>query len=106
MALMTFPAFVSSILLSSSLTDLSGIIIARVAGAALVSLAIACWFLRKSEKINGFLFALLFYNLASVLILSYAGLYQSLSGLLLWPAVVAHIAVSAWIAKLLYRNKG
>lgn len=105
LALMTFPEFVSSILLGSSLSDSTGIIIARVAGAALVSLAIACWFLRNSEKINGFLVSLLFYNLASVVFLSYAGLYEGLTGIGLWPAVVAHIALSAWIMRLLYGNK-
>ena len=105
LALMTFPSFVSVILLGSSLTDPKGIVIARVAGAALVSLAVACWFLRNYDRIPGFTYALLFYNLASSGLLAHAGFQEDLIGIGLWPALAAHIGISAWIMRLLYGNK-
>lgn len=105
LALITKPPSVVSVLLGQPLSDPIGIIITRVAGAALVSLAMACWFSRKNKDANGLILALLFYNLASVVLLGYAGLLESLIGTALWPAVAAHIAMAAWCTMLLYRNR-
>lgn len=105
LALMTSPSFVINLLLGSHLTDPLSIIITRVAGAALVSLAIVCWLLRNSKRINGLIIAILFYNLASIVLLGYAGLHDSLIGVALWPAIAEHIFMAGWCAKLLYWDK-
>ncbi len=105
LALMAKPSSVVTILLGSPLTDPISIIIARLAGAALVSLSITCWFSQKNISVFGLITALLFYNVASVFLLGYAGLYESMNGIGLWPAVAVHIAMALWCAKLLYRIK-
>lgn len=101
LALFTMPSIVIKLLLGSPLTETISVIIARVAGAALVSLAVACWFSRKSENISGLIIALLFYNLASAVLLGFAGLYENLTGIALWPAVAAHIVMALWSARCL-----
>lgn len=105
LALIAKPSSVVSVLLGQPLSDPISIVITRVAGAALVSLAIACWFSRNNKDVNGLIIALLFYNLASVVLLGYAGLLESLIGIALWPAVAVHITMAAWCAKMLYWNK-
>ena len=105
LALMILPSLIVQVLLGSPLTDPLGIIIARVAGAALVSLAIACWLSRKNENAVGLVIALLFYNPAAAFILGYAGLQEDLTGIALWPAVIAHFVMASWCIKSLYKNK-
>ena len=65
----------------------------RVAGAALLALAVSCWFARNTPQSRASMgvaggFAL--YNLATTLILAHAGLFQEADSLLLWPTVVLH----------------
>jgi hypothetical protein len=100
LALIAIPSSVVSALLGQPLSDPIGIIITRVAGAALVSLSIACWFSRKNKDVNGLIIALLFYNLASAVLLAYAGLLESLIGIALWPALAEHITMAAWCTKI------
>lgn len=104
LALITVPAFVINLLLGSHLTDSTSIIVVRIAGTALFSLSIACWSLRNNERVTGLVVALLFYNLASVVLLGYGGLYENLAGKALWPAVVTHIGMVLWSLKLILFN--
>ena len=101
LALMSTPTLVVKLLLESPLTDPMGVLVARICGSALLSIALACWFSRKNESVNGLIIALLFYNLASVLLLGYAGLYEKLTGIALWPAVGLHVLMALWSAKCL-----
>jgi hypothetical protein len=77
------------------------IIISRVAGVALVSLALAGWFSRNRESQNGLSISLLFYNIASIVLLAHTGLYEHLNGIALWPVVVEHILMATSSAKCL-----
>ncbi len=86
-------------LLLGSAIDAAGSVIARVAGAALFSLGVACWLARndvQSPAAMGLLAAILFYNIAAVGLLAYAGLGLGLFGFGLWPAVLLHLAMAHW----------
>lgn len=85
-ALFVVPSLVGQLLLGD---DFAGVAtwVARVAGVALISLGIACW---PGPPIIG----MLVYSAGVTLYLSYLGIAEGLTGILLWPAVALHAAVA------------
>jgi hypothetical protein len=99
LALLGLPLLVVSLLLGGSLDTPAALVVARVTGAALLSLGLACWLARHDEQsraATGLIAALLLYNTAAVAVLVYAGTGLGLSGIGLWPAVVLHVALAVW----------
>jgi hypothetical protein len=90
LALLLVPSLVGQLLLGAELTGIA-VILARVSGIALVSLAVACW-------PGTPLLAMLGYGAASALYLAYLGLTGGASGILLWPAVVLHLILTVLLA--------
>ena len=102
-ALLASPRVPASLLLGATL-DSSGLVLARVAGAALLSLGLACWLVRHdgaSRAGRAVVSAMLAYNLAVVAVFLHASLALGVAGLLLWPAACAHTALAAWCATCL-----
>ncbi|MFI5154160.1 MAG: hypothetical protein ACHQET_12545 [Chitinophagales bacterium] len=100
------PSMAVSILLGSSINAV-GIMLGRVAGAALFSLAIVCWFARKNEEsrtTKGLGVAMLFYNLTVSGILLYGVLGVNLQGSGLWPLVFLHTVMAIWCIRSLLMN--
>jgi len=98
LALALAPSVLVSLLIGASL-DMPGMVVARIAGVALLSLGLACWLTRndgQSRAATGLTTALLLYNVAAVALLAYAGTGLGLSGIGLWPAVVLHAALAVW----------
>jgi hypothetical protein len=98
-ALLGLPSFTASLLLGTPLESPAAVSLARVAGAAIVALAIVCWLARRDVQgaaSQGVVVALLFYNLAVAGVLLFASFGHDLRGILLWPAVAFHIAMAAW----------
>jgi Kef-type K+ transport system membrane component KefB len=98
LTLLGLPSLVVSLLLGASLDTPSALVVARVAGAALLSLGVACWMARNEEKSRaaaGVVTAMLLYNVAAVSVLAYAGIGAGLSGVGLWPAVLLHAGLAA-----------
>src|SRR5258707_10487297 len=96
LALMLSPSLVASLLLGAPL-DAPGGLVARIAGAALLSLGTACWLARPDEQsraATGLIAAMLLYNVAAVSLLVYAGIGLGLSGIGLWPVVGLHAALA------------
>jgi len=99
LALLVMPAVATSLLLGAPLETPSGLVAGRIAGAALLSLAIICWQLSNGERggvATGVVSAILLYNAAAAAILVYAGVRLKLQSTLLWPAIVLHWFLAAW----------
>ena len=96
LAFAIMPSLVVSLLLGTSLTDISAILIARLAGAALITIAIACWLSRKNTQSAVIVKAMLGYNVFSIVLLVYAVLVEQISGPGLWPAVLLHFGLLVW----------
>jgi hypothetical protein len=62
--LILFPAKIVSLLLQKTFSDSSGIIITLICGAAIFSLAVACWLMRNQESARTIVCVLLIYNIA------------------------------------------
>lgn len=94
LALLFTPGLVSSLLLGIAATEVIALF-ARFFGLALIALAIACW---PRPVCVGAVRAMWVYNGTIALYLAYVGLFVS-SGLLLWPAVVFHAAMTALLLR-------
>jgi len=99
LALAMSPSAPVAMLLGSSLDTPTGLVVGRVAGAALLSLGIACWLARNDEQsraATGLIVAMLLYNTAVAAVLAYAGIGLRLTGVGIWPAVLLHAALAVW----------
>ena len=99
MALVLAPSLPVSLLFGVGLDAPIGLIVARIAGAGLLALGLACWLARadgRSRSARGLVAALLLYDVAATAVLIHAGLGLKLSGIALWPAVVSHVALAFW----------
>lgn len=99
LTLLLIPTVAVSALLGVPLDTPTGLVAGRIAGAALVALAIACWQARNGERGSpaiGVVEAMSFYNFAGAIVLVYAGTRLELRSALLWPAIVLHLGLGAW----------
>ena len=97
--LVVCPSVPSSLLLGLPLDTAAGLVIARIAGAAVFSLGTACWFARdqaQSPAVSGLVSAMFVYNFGSAAILGCAGIVLGLHSFLLWPAVGLHTGLAFW----------
>ena len=99
LALLSFPSTTVALLLGSPLDTPTALTVARVGGAGLLSLGVACWLARgdsQSPAARGLVAAMLLYDAAAVAILGFAGIGFGLHGVALWPAVVLHAVMAVW----------
>jgi hypothetical protein len=99
LVLVAFPSALAAFLLGSQLDTPVGLTVARVAGVALLALGAACWLARREGQTpaaRGLAGAMVLYNTGAVAVLGYAAVALGLSGIGLWPAVVAHAAMAGW----------
>ena len=99
LALMIVPSVVVRLLLGSELDTSAAVTLGRVAGVALFALGVACWLARddtQSRAARGLVAAMLLYNVATVVVLAFAGIGFGLHGVALWPAVVLHAVMAVW----------
>ena len=97
--LLVSPALVVAFLLGSSLDAPAALVVARIAGAALLSLGCACWLARNdgpNRAVPGLVAAMLLYNSVAGAVLANAGAGARLVGVLTWPAVALHAALAVW----------
>ena len=97
LALLVVPSLVGQLLLGERLTG-AAIPVARVAGIALVGLGIACW---PGTPLIG----MLVYSAAVALYLAYVGYAGGHGGVLLWPAVAVHTALTVLLSVARWRSR-
>ena len=95
-ALLLAPSLVGQWLFGVALAGIA-MTMARLAGIALIGLGVACWPGRA-------LLGMLTYSVAAALYLAYLGFSGGPSGMLLWPAVGAHVVLAALLSRGLTRG--
>ena len=108
LALLLIPTVAVSALLGAALDTATGLVAGRIAGAALIALAIACWQARNGERGSpamGVVEAMSFYNFAAAMVLVYAGTRLDLRSALLWPAIVLHLCLGVWCISNLWFSR-
>ena len=97
--LLSSPALVVAFLLGASLDAPAALVVARIAGAALLSLGCACWLTRNdgpNRAVRGLVAAMLLYNSVAAAVLINAAAGARLVGVLTKPAVAVHVALAVW----------
>jgi hypothetical protein len=97
LALLIVPSLVGRLLLGEDLTGVA-IPVARVAGIALIALGVACW--PGPPRVG-----MLIYSAAVTLYLAYVAFAGGLTGILLWPAVVLHVILTALLTRASISDK-
>ena len=103
LALLAAPALV----FGPAIATPTGSTVARVAGAALLAIAVACWLARhdgQSHAARGIVGGLVIYNAVVVAVLAYAGTALGLASGGLWPAAAIHAVMAAWCVTRLRRS--
>src|SRR6476659_434161 len=107
--LLAVPSAVAQVLLGTPLEAPAALTVARVAGAALLSLGVACWlasFDPQSRAVRGVVSAMLLYNPGAAIILGVFGIQSERAGIVLWPAVILHVMMTVWcVMNLLGQRK-
>lgn len=99
LALLLLPSIPLNLLLGLHHAAPEALFIARIAGAALLSIGVASYVSRNdnaSPAQSGVLFGVLIYDVAAAVLLGYAGAVLTMAGILLWPALVLHMAFTVW----------
>jgi hypothetical protein len=108
--LVVWPPLLLALLLGVEQTPPETLVSARIAGAALVALSVACWLGRNDHDRpaqKGLLLGALTYDLLAAGILGYAGWFLGLTGVVLWPAVALHTVLAVWcLVSLFPRSPG
>ena len=108
LALLCFPSVTVALLVGIPLEAPAALTLACVAGAALLTLGVACWLARgdtQSRAARGLVAAMVLYNFGLAFILAAAGIGSHLVGVALWPAVVLHAAMTLWCIMILLSGK-
>lgn len=108
LALLIVPSLVFQILLGVESVSAEGLVVGRIAGAALVAIGVVCWFAQNElagRAQMGVLTGVLVYDVSAAGLLGYAALSVGLQGIALWPAVALHLALGIWCLGCLFKIK-
>ena len=99
LALLVTPSFVTRLLIGEESLAPATLVVARVAGCALIAIGAICWLARRldaSGRRTDVIAGLLVYNVAVAVVLGHSALGYGMSGVALWPVVVLHAALASW----------
>jgi hypothetical protein len=97
--LVAAPSALAKLLLGAPLDAPAAVSVARIAGAAVLALAIACWSARDDiagRAARGIIVAMLLYNCGAVAALVHAATAGGLHGIGLWPTAALHTGLAVW----------
>jgi hypothetical protein len=98
------PVLFISLLLGAGLTP-AGEILGRLAGLALLALAVACQ-PNAGGRVGSAVQALLVFSMLAALYLVYVGIHGELVGVLLWPAAATHAGLAILLARAWLKGDG
>jgi len=98
LALLIAPSLVGRLLLGAELTGVA-IPVARVTGIALIALGVGCW--PGSTALCG----MLTYCALATIYLLYLAIRSEWVGVLLWPAVILHVILTALLARAWFQSR-
>ena len=104
LGLVVIPATVVSILLGSSLTDPNAILICRLTGGALLTIAFACSLLRHDPQSSVMVKVMFGYNIFTLALLVYGAIAEKIYGPGLWPSAFVHLVFFIWCSILLRKR--
>jgi hypothetical protein len=107
LALLCCPWAAAMLLVGAPLEGPAALTVARVCGAGLLALGVACWLARgdtQSRAARGLIAAIMLYAVAVAALLAFAATGMKLHGVALWPAVVLHGVMSVWCVACLRRS--
>ena len=99
LGIVVLPSVAASLLLGSSFDTVGALVVARVAGVALLALGVACWLARHDEgtrAVRGLVGAMALYNVGVLALFVHAALVWEASAIALWPVVVGHAVMGFW----------
>ena len=99
--MVVLPSQLWKIVLGTTLSTPVELTLSRIAGVAVVALAISWWLARDDEQshtLRGVVGGMLVFNAGVVIVLGYAGIVLGLSTILLWPFILIHLAMAVWCA--------
>ena len=105
--LFAVPSRAAVLLLGAGLDSPVANVVARIAGAALLSIGLTCLLVRNSPDggSHSGIAGLLAYNAAVAVLLVLAAVVEHLYGIALWPAVALHAGLSIWCGACLRRGR-
>lgn len=96
-AMLIAPSFVAELLLGAGLDSPESMVVARVAGAAIVSIGLTCWLSKDGGgPRTGLVVGLLAYNVSIPVLFIHAAVAERMHGVALWPATVLHSVLAIW----------
>lgn len=108
LALLMIPTATVVLLAGAQLETPAALTVARVCGAGLLALGVACSVARddwQTRAARGLVAAMLVYNVNAVAALAYAGIENGVFGVALWPAVGLHAAMAVWCSACLFGSR-
>ena len=95
LTLLVHPPLVARLLVGAEVEG-AAIVMGRTAGAALIGLGVACW---PGSRALGARAGMLTYSTLVAIYLAYLGVSGQATGVLLWPAVGLHVALSLLLTR-------
>jgi hypothetical protein len=104
-ALLASPSRAGWSLTRRAIDSAASVIIARLAGAALLAIGVACWLARDNGHTpagQALISGLLVYNLGAAAVLGFAGIASAANGAAIWPGAAVHAGLAAFCIAALW----